>query len=374
MSIAEGGFYLLIAGFVGRYVWMVVSKIFTLLKNKMVYYIHSSSTNSLFWQIESWVNEHEYINRCRNLSVKWDHQKQLNMKTLGYGMHTFKHNGVRLVVYKNQEDTKESYELRETYFILMLTRKREYLEQWLKDIRECYDRVPYTGTKVYMSKVDYPIEKPIANRFPTLEGDTYEDLTKDIEYFLGNEKHYNDLGIPWKRGYLLYGPPGNGKTTTIVCLAQRLKKHVKFVNLSEINNADLVNIIANLEKDTIIVLEDIDCVNAVQSREGEQEGDISLAPKVSLNVLLNCLDGLLTRHGMITFATTNHIEKLDKALIRAGRMDRRIEFKNATREQAEKYYGRFFPGEDATQFADNFTGKPMCELEEYVVRKLSNEI
>lgn len=54
-------------------------------------------------------------------------------------------------------------------------------------------------------------------------------LLKDMENFLHNAAWYNDRGIPYRRGYLLYGPPGSGKSSLIAALAGELSLSVSFL-------------------------------------------------------------------------------------------------------------------------------------------------
>lgn len=376
MSIAEGGFLLIALGAVVGYLSRGLSRVFTYAKSKCVYVVTCNNDNWMYWYFEAWVDQGEYIKTCKNIALK--HQNDRYIKTLGYGLHTFKHNGVRLFVYKNKEESKDSYHIREVITAIAWTRSMPWIDGWFDEIKESWEKQPYKHTKVTINKMDIAIEKPIVNREPSLADDIYQDLCKDLGSFLAKENEYNKRGIPYKRGYLFFGPPGNGKTTTILCLAQKFKKHLRFLNLSQMSNDDLIYAVANLGKDTIVVLEDFDSIKETHQREEvkkPEEKGLVVNPQqptgITLNVMLNCLDGLLTKHGMITIATTNHVEKLDSALIRPGRMDKRVEFKNSSKEQAEAYYKKFFPDEDPSEFVAEFTGKPMCALEEYVLKKLN---
>ena len=84
-----------------------------------------------------------------------------------------------------------------------------------------------------------------------------------------------------------------------------------------------------------------------------REGRSSESSRVSFSGLLNAIDGVASQEGRIFFMTTNHIEKLDPALIRPGRCDVKLELKKASKQQMEMMFLRFFPGEDelAAEFA-----------------------
>lgn len=92
-------------------------------------------------------------------------------------------------------------------------------------------------------------------------------------------------------------------------------------------------------------------------RHREQMSDVNT---LSLSGLLNALDGVAASEGRILFATTNHLERLDPALSRPGRMDVWVEFRNASKWQAEALFRNFFP---STEEADKDEREMEKELE-----------
>jgi chaperone BCS1 len=77
--------------------------------------------------------------------------------------------------------------------------------------------------------------------------------------------------------------------------------------------------------------------------------------RITFSGLLNAIDGVAAGEGRLLFATTNHPERLDPALIRPGRIDRRVEIGHADREQLARIFRRFFPEAEpalAEQFAN----------------------
>jgi len=129
---------------------------------------------------------------------------------------------------------------------------------------------------------------------------------------------------------------------------------VYFISLSNasLDDNSLQTLVSNTPANSILLLEDIDC--AFPSREPEESQlDQPFNPysqplnrsKVTLSGLLNILDSVSSEEGRIVFATTNHVDRLDPALMRPGRMDLRIEYKLATREQIIGIFKRFYSDE-----------------------------
>lgn len=183
-----------------------------------------------------------------------------------------------------------------------------------------------------------------------------EDIVNDAKDFIARRQWYVDRGIPYRRGYLLYGPPGSGKSSFIQALAGELDFSVAMVNLSEIGVTDdkLAFLLTKLPERTILLLEDAD--SAFVNRR-KREGDGYNGGTVTFSGLLNALDGLSAGEERIAFLTTNHVELLDPALIRPGRVDMMVRIGEATKFQAAQMWDRFYgdvdvDGTDRRRFLD----------------------
>lgn len=144
-----------------------------------------------------------------------------------------------------------------------------------------------------------------------------ERLVADLTEFLAAEPKYARIGLPWHRGYLLHGPPGTGKTSLARALAEHFELDVHYIPLSDIKaDTNLLQLLSGIGPRSMLVLEDLDVVHASRSRDDAEGGE-----RVSMSGLLNALDGFATPHGLVTVMTTNCIDVLDPAIVRAGRAD-----------------------------------------------------
>lgn len=164
----------------------------------------------------------------------------------------------------------------------------------------------------------------------------YEIKTKiinDIDNFVSNKKKYKLLGIPRKMGYLLYGSPGNGKSSLIYAIAKKYNKSIYKINLS-VTKPDFIKQICSVLQGSVVIFEDIDvCKISHDREENDNTENKKIIDRLELSDILEILDGYCYLNECIVIMTTNHINKLDGALIRSGRMDHKINFTNASVEQ-----------------------------------------
>ena len=152
------------------------------------------------------------------------------------------------------------------------------------------------------------------------------------------KKRFSELGMPWKKNLLFEGYPGTGKTSLIFCLASELDCNVAIINFSnKIDDNNFMRAIRRLPKKCILVLDDIDALFKARKETDEYKNNISFS------ALLNTLDGLAYRQGMITIMTTNYMCNLDAALKRPGRIDKILNFGLATKAQTKHMFNKFFP-------------------------------
>lgn len=176
------------------------------------------------------------------------------------------------------------------------------------------------------------------------------NLIHQLDKFLNSSDLYDRYGITWKRVHLFYGPPGSGKTSTILALASIFNKHIAKITITpSMDSSDIELLFKNLPGNTFLLLEDVDSLFVNRNA----------TTNVDFSTILNCMDGLTTRRGLVLFMTTNHIMELDKAFLRPGRVDMCLEFE--------------LPNEDQMRQALHILGAPWVHEHEAYLKSIKDK-
>jgi hypothetical protein len=213
---------------------------------------------------------------------------------------------------------------------------------------------PLPNSHLVYTKAQFKTNRTFANVF----FEERNHVRDRVHFFLNRRDWYDAKGIPYTLGFMFHGPPGVGKTSSIKAIANEGKRHIVNVQLSEIKTKaqlqhlffnDEIHVFngVNTEKYTIpvserlYVIEDIDAMGdtvlrrewkkpvVVKQPTGDPFMDREKEEKevIDLSFILNLLDGTLEANGRILAITTNFPERIDRALIRPGRIDMIVNFK-----------------------------------------------
>jgi chaperone BCS1 len=199
-----------------------------------------------------------------------------------------------------------------------------------------------------------------------------ENLLADVREFFSMRDWYKRRGIPHRRGIMLHGPPGNGKSSFAAALAGELGLNLCVCSLanSSLDDDDLQEYMRKMPKGSILLLEDIDAA-FVHRKKNVDDGNSN---KVTFSGLLNALDGAVAFEGSLVLMTTNHREKLDPALTRPGRVDVALYVGLANRDQIERLFAYFYRPWEAAADVDKAEKNVEAEVQhvgkkEIAVRK-----
>lgn len=330
------------------------------IKRQSMVVIDIPDKDPAFNWVTKWLSQHNYsVNKARLLTVKTERIGKGKVPKIIFspapGTHYLWYCGRFMVLSRERQDPQSGGgenrdPFREYFTIRLLGRDRKIALKLLEDAREI--AFPPKERKIQVYQASYNGEWAAStNRSPRaldtilMPKKKIDDLVTDIQSFIDSRDWYVKRGIPYRRGYMFYGPPGNGKTSMIAGLASHFQFDIGNINLrsDNLSDSDLFDAITFAPQNMLILLEDIDCV--IKGRSVESE--------VTFSGLLNSLDGVASPEGQIIIMTTNHIENLDPALIRPGRCDVKVQFNNADREQTIAMFNRFYDNPTlAEEFVD----------------------
>lgn len=278
----------------------------------------------------------------------------------------------------------------------------QYLQSFVDKCNAAYERRMKNklGTDLYFFDMmtNSKSKKTIQNQLPTthiiytqhkfhttrnFENVFFEQrkkVSKHVEFFLTRKDWYEKKGIPYTLGFMFHGDPGCGKTSTVKAIANTARRHVINIQLSEIKSkAQLRHLFFNEEihvmngqtperytipiHERLYLIEDIDAMgDAVLERkwkkpeppkeDKKKTGDPWMdreeedaKEQIDLSFLLNLLDGTLEASGRILCISSNFPERIDKALIRPGRVDMIVHFKKCNRDILQEMVSNFYDKE-----------------------------
>lgn len=333
-------------------------------------------------------DEGELLNGSNDFDSYWekrvgkDKLKPLRI-TPAAGAHEFRFRNYKITFTRELDEKRPSWGIaRETLYISCFGRNPNVLKDLLLEAQKMYvdrdgDRtIIYRGNRNSDACFDWTrcmARPPRPLSTVVLDEAQKNAFITDIKEYLHpyTRRWYSNRGIPYRRGYMLHGPPGTGKSS--LCFAAAGAMHLKIylvsLNSKTLTEDALATLFQSLPRRCIVLLEDVDAAGVANKRDStttnttsdnsdsstssdEPKGNSGSKPRnpdeekkpedgssetpahqgISLSALLNIIDGVASSEGRILVMTTNHIEKLDSALLRPGRVDMTIAFSYSDRE------------------------------------------
>jgi mitochondrial chaperone BCS1 len=370
--IISGGLVLAMIGSAMAMMKSVPAKLFESIKNRILVTVEIDNTDPAFPWVKSWLAEQGrsswmaagiQADASNGMMPKQhDPSERPRFSLCPRGIVVFRYRGRRIVAWLTKEQVQQSKEWRETIALRVFRAPPEFFREVLNDAYEFASGRDGSTIQVWVPDGNYwrlQSRKPSRNRDTLLLADGIgESVIDDAKRFMKEQAWYRERGIPWRRGYMLCGPPGTGKSSLAHVLASELRMNVNVATMASFfTDEQMVRVMSNVPSGHVLLLEDIDATR----RDG--------AAGPSFSSLLNVIDGLAAQDGRILIMTTNHPEKLDAALTRPGRVDVKVYIGCANRHQAEKMFLKFFPGHTqvAGAFGDAWSGQSMAEIQKHLL-------
>ncbi|MEM9146323.1 MAG: AAA family ATPase [Pseudomonadota bacterium] len=354
-----GGLALGFFGLTAAVVRVVGGTLLGSLKRRLSVSVTIDNRAEAFWHLHLWLDASGALTRARRVHISdLAHGRgETPLFAPAPGRHWFIHRGqfawLDREISEKTRITAESGAGRpmETVTLTLPFGRVETVRRWIAAGAVIADRARQRAPGLFVFQEDYwqSVGDVSRRALDTVlaDDDRIERLLADLSWFYGAEDWYAARGVPWRRGYLLFGPPGTGKSSVIRALASEIGLDIALLDLGRAGLTDeqLRDGLASAPARALVALEDVDAV--FKGREDPRRGGVSFSG------LLNAIDGIAAQEGRALFLTTNHPERLDPALIRPGRADVHLELGPIRAEAARCLYVRFFPGEAvrAAQFA-----------------------
>ena len=371
---------LTVAGIIGFWIKDMPLRLWGYIKRQCTTVVDITSAHNSFYNLMRFLEDnyaHKNFRTFKLTNGKWGNNDIATIG-IGYGGHFIKFEKLFMYVSLTKQDSQGTVIDKETITITKLGRSRKGFEKFFKVIST--DKQRENNIQIYrMKDYWYPMNQIPKRALDTvfLEEDKKSVILKTIDDFIKAEQWYLDNGIPYHLGMLLYGSPGTGKSSLIKAIASYMNYDIYYLPVRSL--ARLEDSMDTLPEQSIIVIEDIDCEKVLHTRSGNSENSDSsetakqvrdISSIVNFSDVLNVIDGVCSAHGRILITTTNHIEKLDPALIRPGRIDLKVELGYVNVEIFNQFSKRFL----GKEFADSIKLKERlscAELQNLMLQKKS---
>ena len=298
----------------------------------------------------------------KNEKLYWKGQKQKGLQRIKFepareSIVNFYYKG-HLIGLRQEAKPGTTIYTEESELIQLYSTSQSILQSLLADVRKLqtskdhwvqyFRSVTGNGVSYYWNLIAEEPPRPPSTL--VLGRELLDEIESDIKDYLSphTRDFYKKMGKPYRRGFLLHGPPGTGKSSLCAVLAGIFYMNIYTLSLNnpKLTEDDLMSIFRNLPDHAMIILEDIDrALGSIKQSKRNMPSDMESqahASGISLSSILNVIDGSGAKENRVLFMTTNHFENLDSALIRPGRIDQTFYLGYATTTMTEKLFLLFY--------------------------------
>ena len=373
-QFASGGIFLMAVGAIGALLRKIPQDIWRWAVHQSTVTLAVTDDQKAYLWIKLWIENQRIMKRTRHMDV-FNRGAERYAILPAPGHHWMLYNGRILSVNITRTEEKKLGQTTRSEVITFKTigRKQAIFRKLMADVHLQFIKQDEKKPELYAwgawgdwQEIHSYTPRPIKSVI--MPNGVTEKLIKDINVFKSSRDWYTEMGIPYRKGYLFYGPPGTGKTSLVTGLSSYYNANVYILKLADMSDAGLRDAIRQTEPNSFLIMEDIDCVSASRDRKkSAPKADSKKNEGVTLSGLLNVVDGLLSPSGAIFIMTTNHVEKLDPALLRPGRIDLKVHITYADESQKRELYSRFHTDECPREYLNK--RMTMAELQQVLMEE-----
>lgn len=289
--------------------------IWHLIQRKWAVSITTRDQNLIRW-IGYWMARSDYGQVCQWLDASTVHVDSGLMAVImpGHGMHSFKQDRVRYWLEHALEDQGVAGK-KSVLTIKTIGKGREPLERLINRAVDMANEEHKNKNVTYVNDVKgwwsrVRLSPLRSNSSLFLRQGLYDEIFEDATKFLEGPNRYYDRGLPYRRGYLVYGPAGNGKSTIVQVLATELNLPIYMLSLTdpEMTDTALAMALGRTPDKCLLVIEDFEKIDLDKT-------------DITVSGLLNAIDGPLASEGRLLIMTANEPDAISKYFLRPGRID-----------------------------------------------------
>lgn len=377
-QFAQGGFAIAVLSGVFLFGKRTLTAFKTWFLRKTTMKIEILGTDSAYGWCQLWLANSKFGKKTQTLMTRDDNNGSCTLVP-GTGRHIFFYKRRLFFLWSIVEPMKSDGVLlgyQRSLVMHIIPGTRQVGEDFIREAEDHYNAKNKTMINVYTADPwgdNWRLSNVVRKRSMesvVLAENTKTHILGDVQEFKNSKDRYISLSIPWRRGYLLHGKPGNGKTSLALAVASEFDYALYVMQLSCISSDDKVRTMCEkLPENSVLLIEDIDCIKQFADRAKNEAS--SNVRGVSLSGMLNALDGVTSGEGRILMMTTNHPDTLDPALIRPGRTDCHVEISTPTPYQVitlfERFYGDKELGEEFSHGLD-YDRLSMAQLQVFMLK------
>lgn len=344
----------------------IPSKIWNRIERRIRFVVTIEQTDDLYAYLQFWLNHH-YANQLRSVKANFWRVKESNGRneiSSGYSNEkktallenqvSFNHYGDTFIIWYSKR-------------LIRISSKKDKLENANNPLSLFFEQYEVSGlwSKIAIKKLlDDAVKFSLAletertqpyvrvNQYDSWETDRQARLrdidkifipevqkniiTYDLKSFVDSKEFYRTRCLPYRRGYLLHGFPGTGKSSMVSALAKMFKRDLYILSLKACAGDNMfIRLMSYIGHNSILLIEDID--SYFDGRKQDSASD-----KVNFSTFINVISGVNAKEDVILFVTTNHKSKLDDALLRSGRLDIHLEIGLPTHKEVNGYLSWFY--------------------------------
>lgn len=335
-----GGIGLWMLGVMSYILKGIPSSIWSLIQRNTVTKLTLINTHESYYNFIKWYSDMGYNKNSRYIKISNGIRGESKaIQSLGYGRHYFWYNYRFIIIDLVSKPVNGTTKERDEITMTMIGRSHTTFNKLFSLIKtDDYSKSTVINTFDFNEWCTFLKHEPRGFNTIFLKEGIEESILNHLDLFKSKETFRKKHGIPYHTGILLYGPHGTGKTSIIKAIAKHLNCPINQLDSSDLKY--IKSAMSRLPRYSLLVIEDIDSNSATHDRQQESDDKSNLA---NISDILNCVDGIYSTHGTVLIITTNHIDKLDPALLRSGRIDLKLEIGYSTKFSVTNTMKSFYP-------------------------------